>query len=106
MSSQARTRSFPMQVQADLHPTPETLSAYGLGKLDEAALQAVAVHLDNCSTCRGRVEAAPADSFIGRVRQARPVINAARSIFETPEDMDTTAAQGPDPVSVSPSSLP
>jgi hypothetical protein len=37
-----------------LHPSDQTLSSYGLGKLDEAAAEAVNQHLESCPACRRR----------------------------------------------------
>jgi anti-sigma factor RsiW len=48
---------------ADLHPTVQTLSSYGLGKLDDASAEAVIQHLESCPDCRRRVAEMPADSF-------------------------------------------
>ena len=38
-----------------LHPTTETLQAYSLGKLDDAAAEAVNKHLEDCPDCRRQV---------------------------------------------------
>ena len=50
------------------HPTPQTLSAYGLGKLDAEAAEAVDAHVRQCADCRNRVAEVSADSFLDRVR--------------------------------------
>jgi len=60
-----------MNVQPALHPTDKTLSSYGLGKLDDASAEAVNKHLEECPDCRKRVAEMPADSFLGRVREAQ-----------------------------------
>ena len=39
------------------HPTPETLQAYGLGKLDDASAGVVREHLEDCPDCRHQVTA-------------------------------------------------
>ncbi|HEV3260242.1 MAG TPA: SUMF1/EgtB/PvdO family nonheme iron enzyme [Gemmataceae bacterium] len=54
------------------HPTPEVLSAFGLGKLPEAAAATVARHLDTCPACRQAVEKLPGDYFLGKVQAAKP----------------------------------
>ena len=56
------------------HPTDQILSSYGLGKLDDVSAEAVNKHLEECPDCRKRVAEMPADSFLGRIReaQARP----------------------------------
>ncbi|WP_435020889.1 family 16 glycoside hydrolase [Tundrisphaera sp. TA3] len=59
------------------HPTDETLHAYGLGKLDDAGARAVDEHLEGCLACRARVADAAPDSFLGRLREARPGLGSA-----------------------------
>src|SRR4051794_30015870 len=54
-----------------LHPTDETLRAYGLGKLDEGSAEGVDGHLERCPDCRRRVAAMSSDSFLERVRDAQ-----------------------------------
>jgi anti-sigma factor RsiW len=54
-----------------LHPADQTLSAYGLGKLDDAAAEWVNQHLESCPACRRRVAELSADSFLGRLRDAQ-----------------------------------
>ncbi len=34
------------------HPTDQTLSSYGLGKLDDGSAEAVHKHLEKCPACR------------------------------------------------------
>src|SRR5262249_16792792 len=57
---------------AVIHPTPQELAAYGLGKLPERAADAVAAHLEGCAACRQAVAGLPPDSFLGKVQDARP----------------------------------
>jgi uncharacterized protein (TIGR03067 family) len=52
------------------HPSPEQLTAFGLGRLDERDETAVALHLEGCDACRTAVEGLPGDSFVARVRGA------------------------------------
>ena len=47
------------------HPTDQTLSSYGLGKLDDRSANAVNKHLERCQDCRKRVAELSADSFFG-----------------------------------------
>jgi serine/threonine protein kinase len=58
--------------QAVRHPTPQQLSAYGLGKLPERARAAIARHLEGCAACRQAVANLPPDSFMGKLRAAAP----------------------------------
>jgi len=60
-----------MDAAPSLHPTDQTLSAYGLGKLDDCSAEAVNEHLMLCSDCRKRVAEMSADSFLQRVRDAQ-----------------------------------
>ncbi len=68
-----------MDAHAALHPTDQTLSSYGLGKLDDASAEAVSNHLDQCPICRKRVAETSADSFLGRIRDAQT--SAGHSTF-------------------------
>ncbi len=58
------------------HPTDQTLSSFGLGKLDDAAIEAVSQHLEECSECRTKVSSLSADSFLGRVRDAQGAMHS------------------------------
>ena len=60
-----------MDAAPSLHPTDQTLSSYGLGKLDDRSAEAVNEHLEECRDCRKRVAEMSADSFLGRVRDAQ-----------------------------------
>src|SRR5271166_4282479 len=70
------------------HPSEETLQAYGLGKLDDRAAEAISRHLDRCSECERRVAGLSSDSFLGRLRDAQ---------FATGATADRTASIGPPP---------
>jgi hypothetical protein len=55
------------------HPSPDQLSAFGLGLLDEAESAAIECHLADCSACRAALEAVPEDAFVAKLRtSARP----------------------------------
>ena len=60
-----------MDVHPTLHPTDQTLSSYGLGKLDDRSAEAVNQHLEECPDCRKRATEMSADSFLGRIREAQ-----------------------------------
>ncbi len=60
-----------MGVHPASHPTNQTLSSFGLGKLDDGSAKAVSKHLEQCPDCRKRVAELSADSFLGRIREAR-----------------------------------
>jgi serine/threonine protein kinase len=53
------------------HPTDQTLTSYGLGKLDDGTAEAVNQHLEQCPDCRKRVAEMSADSFLERMRDAQ-----------------------------------
>ena len=61
-----------MQPRTPTHPAPDVLAAFGLGKLNDSDALTVANHLEACPVCRQAVEKAGPDSFIGRVRAAKP----------------------------------
>src|SRR3954452_17596015 len=68
-----------------VHPPPDPLAAYGLGRLSDAEADAVARHLDRCPACRARVADLPADSFLGRLRAAgRPGAETPRPAASAP----------------------
>jgi serine/threonine protein kinase len=60
-----------MDAATSPHPTDQTLSAYGLGKLDDVSAEAVNKHLEQCPDCRRRVAEMSSDSFLDRVRDAQ-----------------------------------
>jgi anti-sigma factor ChrR (cupin superfamily) len=57
-----------MDANAALHPTDQTLSLYGLDKLDDASAAAINMHLEQCPDCRQWVAEISADSFLERVQ--------------------------------------
>ena len=67
---------------AVIHPKQQELIAFGLGKLPKAAAAAVASHLEACAACRKTLENLPPDSFVGKVRAAKPgdSSSAARAV--------------------------
>src|SRR6516165_9382648 len=84
------------------HPSPQDLTAFGLGKLPERAAAAVAAHLETCAACRQAVADLPPDSFVGKVHAARPGVEAtplpargARPPAETPPDLPPELARHP-----------
>ncbi len=58
--------------EAMIHPTPQELTAFGLGKLPERAAAVVAAHLGVCPDCRQAVAGVLPDSFLDKVRDASP----------------------------------
>ncbi|MGO9915366.1 MAG: protein kinase domain-containing protein, partial [Isosphaeraceae bacterium] len=54
-----------------LHPTAQTLQAYGLGRLDDSSSEAIGKHLDSCPGCRRLAAEIAPDSFLARLRNAQ-----------------------------------
>ncbi len=59
-----------MDARPALHPTDQTLHAYGLGQLDESSAGSVYAHLEQCLDCRRRVALVSSDSFLDRLCEA------------------------------------
>src|SRR5437870_8172783 len=54
-----------------LHPTPDQLRDFNLGRLDDEQALAVGEHLDACADCCQVLAGLPAaDKFVGQVRAA------------------------------------
>jgi len=62
-----------MDARPILHPTDQTLSSFGLGKLDDRSAEAVSNHLEQCPNCPQRVAELSADRFLGRIQDAQPM---------------------------------
>ena len=60
-----------MQAAPLLHPTEQTLQAFGNGQLDEASADAVCKHIDECRECLDRVSGLSSDGFLDALRKAR-----------------------------------
>ena len=54
-----------------VHPAPDELAAYGLGKLNDLAAGYIVKHLDECTACRALVENVPQDSFLALLKNAQ-----------------------------------
>ncbi len=68
-----------METHPSPHPDAETLEAYALGTLDDAQVEVVAQHIENCPECRRRVADAAPDTFLDRLRAAQARPEPARS---------------------------
>ena len=85
-----------MNAQPATHPAAEQLSAFGLGKLNDAAATAIAQHLEGCLSCRKAVEKVAGDTFLGLVRAAKaPASAAPSSPTPLPKDRKLGAPQTP-----------
>src|SRR5260370_29936969 len=59
-----------MEAPVDVHPSPDTLQAFGLGKLDDILARAVIDHLAGCLACSKAGAAQSGDDFLARLRDA------------------------------------
>src|SRR5260370_15484100 len=59
-----------MAATVGVHPSADTLQAFGLGKLDEILAEAVIEHLAGCPSCSKAVAAQSGDDFLARLRDA------------------------------------
>jgi hypothetical protein len=83
---------------AALHPSEDALAAFGLGTLDDPAATDVAGHLDECAACRRRVAELPADSFVGRLRDAAgPQADTSRPAESKPTGPAARSESAPPP---------
>jgi serine/threonine protein kinase len=70
------------------HPTPQQLTAFGLGKLSEAAAATVAAHLESCPACRQVAAKAAPSPIADQARAAKPGSSS------TPPRSSVTRVQG------------
>jgi len=54
-----------------LHPTPQILRAYGLGRLDDSSSETIGKHLEACASCRRLAAEVAPDTFLGRLRNVQ-----------------------------------
>ncbi len=95
----------PMEAAPSLHPTDQTLSSFGLGKLDDRSLEAVNQHLENCPECRKRVGEMAADSFLGRIRDAKAMNKSMFGHSMTGGESGSSGAKSPPPANTLPPGL-
>src|SRR5262249_22243645 len=74
------------------HPSLDLLTAFGQGRLDEAALAELSSHLGECGACRDTVEASGDDTLISLLRSA-----ATEHDTEEKKDPQETATLAPTP---------
>jgi Protein kinase domain len=86
-----------MNAPTSLHPTDQTLSSYGLGKLDDILAEAINKHLEQCPDCRKRVAEMSADSFLERVRDAQAIDKSTdgKSQVYWSQSLEKTGAAAP-----------
>jgi hypothetical protein len=72
------------------HPAWDELQAYGQGRIAPEEALAVEEHLAICTTCCDRLEQAPGDSFLGRLRAAGVAVSTVTT--EAPGGFTTVDA--------------
>ena len=98
-----------MNAPQALHPTDQTLSSYGLGKLDDGSAESVNQHLESCPDCRRRVADLSPDTFLGRLLDAKPRADSASPVVSATDGLSMlhagSAASPPPPDSTLPPGL-
>ncbi len=77
---------------AAVHPSDQTLNAYGLGKLDLASAGTVSKHLEDCDSCQCRVAELSSDEFLGRLRNAQ--LKSDKSAADWSPSFGVSATEG------------
>jgi Putative zinc-finger len=84
-----------MGAAAAVHPSDQTLSAYGLGKLDDASAESVDKHLESCLDCQRRVAELSSDEFLGRLQNAQVRSDKSAAGWSRSGKSSTEGARGP-----------
>ncbi len=95
-----------MNAPQALHPTDETLHAYGLGNLEGSSADSVEAHLEGCPACRHRVAELSSDSFLGRLRNAQARPETPAPAVSSMTDRSSPAGQRRSPVPSATGTLP
>src|SRR5262245_36447739 len=85
------------------HPSPDTLKALGLGRLDDATAESVFQHLEGCLACRDQVAAQSGDDFLDKLRDAHGRSHTpapARALSEVPATRDSMPTGEPLPIPI------
>ena len=77
---------------AAVHPSDQTLSAYGLGKLDDARAESVSKHLKECDSCQHRVAELSSDEFLGRLKNAQVKSDGSAAGWSPSDESSTEGA--------------
>ncbi len=80
---------------AAVHPSDQTLSAFGLGKLDDPSADTVGKHLEDCDPCRRRVAELSSDEFLGRLQNAQVKSDKSAAARPPAGVSATEGARGP-----------
>ena len=82
-----------MQAPASLHPSEQTLWAFGNGQLDAASAESVSTHLDGCQECVLKVAGISPDGFLDAFRRARSTQHPQRCRTEMDRDQSPAATR-------------
>ncbi len=81
---------------AGIHPTPQELTDYGRGELADSAGAAVAAHIEVCADCRDALVGLAPDSFLAKLRAARPASSSTPpQSLPTRSTLSASATRGP-----------
>ncbi len=86
-----------MQAATSVHPSDQTLQAFGNGQLDPISAEAVSTHLDECEECLLKVAGISSDGFLDAFRNARSALRAEPRRPETLRDRPRAATRPPLP---------
>jgi serine/threonine protein kinase len=102
----SKSETHLMHAANALHPTDQTLHAYGLGKLDHVSAESVSQHVESCSDCQHRVAELSSDSFLGRLRDAQGRPDSPAPIMSATDGLSMLVAGPGAPAPPSASTLP
>ncbi|HLN31826.1 MAG TPA: protein kinase [Gemmataceae bacterium] len=88
---------------AAIHPSNQDLAAFSQGRLSDAASAAIAQHLETCSACGKIIKSLPPDSFLVKLRAAKP---GGSSVLPGPSPSRMSDVTGPPEAASSPASQP
>jgi formylglycine-generating enzyme required for sulfatase activity/serine/threonine protein kinase len=99
-----------MNASQTIHPTDQTLHAYGAGKLENASAESVGTHLESCFDCRRRLALLSPDRFLARHRGAQGKPDSRGPIISSTDGLSMLAAEAagspaPPPASTLPPGL-
>src|SRR5262249_41898955 len=66
------------------HPSPEKLTAFGLGLLDPNQIAAIESHVASCDSCCQALQSVVDDSLVSRLREAVSPVGNGLAVSETP----------------------
>jgi formylglycine-generating enzyme required for sulfatase activity/serine/threonine protein kinase len=82
-----------MNASQTIHPTDQTLHAYGAGKLENASAESVGTHLESCFDCRRRLALLSPDRFLARHRGAQGQPDSPGHTISSTDGLSMLAAE-------------